>query len=272
MPVIIKKLTTLTTVFLAFLIIAFGLSLIVISNDLEFFKSYPSLQATTRELGALLFVTASISMVWELFVKRSFLQEVVELVHLSQNIQQSGVSRITKNSYHAVPWDELFADTTEFDMIVSYARTWREMHRTQLRELSSNPKCRIRVVLADPNSQPLISELSRRYAISESDIVALIKEAIQNFTDYLGRGSATFELYLSNRACLYTYYRFNDSLVVSFTANHHAKTDRPCLLLEQSGSLTTFFRDDFEKFIQPLTPQLIKTTPEIERSGTNARG
>lgn len=254
MPSQTKKLTTLVTTLIAIVFIGTGLGLIVLTDELDYFAHHGSQKSIIRELGALMFVTASISVFWELFAKRSFLHEVVELVRISENVEESGVSRLCKDFYHAPPWAELFKDTTEFDMVVSYARTWRSMHHSHLTALSNDPKCRIRVVLADPNCQELVAELARRYEKTVEEMLASMNEAVREYTDFLGRGSASFELHLSKRSCLYTYYRFNDSIVVSFLPNHKVmRTERPTIVLERSGIFPTIFRRDFDALVAQST-------------------
>jgi len=254
MPSQTKKLTTLITSLIALVFIFAGLGLIVLTDELDYFTTHGSQKSIVRELGALMFVTASISVFWELFAKRSFLHEVVELVRISENIEESGVSRLCKDFYHTPPWAELFKDTTEFDMVVSYARTWRSMHHSHLVALGKDPKCRIRVVLADPNCPELVAELARRYNKTHEEMLVSMNEAVREYTEFLGGGLAQFELYLSKRACLYTYYRFNDSIVVSFLPNHKVmRTERPTIILERSGVFPTIFRQDFHQLIAQST-------------------
>jgi hypothetical protein len=247
MPNADKPFVKLQALFITCLFICFGVVLLLLSEQATI--AHPTWQVILRELGALMLVTASVSFLWEFFAKLALLKDVIELVELSENIEASGINSVYQKFYEEPPWADLFEDATEVDLHVSYARTWRASQRTRLRDLSKR-KCHIRLLMANPESDDLVKELSRRHATTPVEMRKLITESQAEFCDLLGKGLATYELFLTDRAVLYTYYRFNDSIVVACGANSDAKADRPAFLLTRPGVLTAFVKEDFESCLR----------------------
>jgi hypothetical protein len=169
---------------------------------------------------------------------------------LSESIRASGVHDVFRRFYTDVPWNQLLPGTAEFDLIVSYARTWKNTYREQLKQIAANPRARIRVVLANPENQALIEELSRRYGLSSGDVKSYAQESLADFTTLLGSGTAECHIRVSDRPCLYTYYRFDDVLILSLFPNTNVRTDRPGFVLRGDGTLSRFLRDEFETYFQ----------------------
>lgn len=248
MSPLVKRFTNLQAALIALFFVTAGMALIVASDDLDYFKAHHSQQLIAREMGALMFVTASVSILWELFAKRSLLQEVIELVRLSDNVLKAGLRRAFTAFYADIDWADLFKGVTEVDLAVSYARTWRNTHRTELRALKKKAGARVRLILPDPEYAPLVGELARRYGQTEDAMKSALKEAIAEFTEYLSGGDAELELYLAKRQTSYSYFRFNDTVVVAIICNADGRADRNGLVCNRPGKLTESFEADFECF------------------------
>ena len=173
---------------------------------------------------------------------------------LSESIRRSGVHDVFRRFYTDVPWVHLFPHTTEFDLIVSYARTWKNTHREPLKQIATNPKATIRVVLANPDNPDLMLELARRYELPAAEVTSCVRESLADFRALLASGAAECHIHVSNRASLHTYYRFDEVLVLSLFSNNNAKADRPGFLLNRDGTLTRFLRDEFETYFQNSQP------------------
>jgi hypothetical protein len=169
---------------------------------------------------------------------------------LSDSIRASGVHDVFRRFYTDVPWDKLLPGTTDLDVIVSYARTWKNTHREQLKEIAKNERARIRVVLANPDNPQLMVELAYRYALTQDEITSCVRESLTDFKSLLASGCAECYIHVSDRPCLYTYYRLNDVVLLSLFPNTKAKTDRPGFILRGAGTLSKFLREDFESYFQ----------------------
>jgi hypothetical protein len=169
---------------------------------------------------------------------------------LSESIRDSGVHDVFRRFYRDVPWNDLFRGLREFDLIANYARTWKNTNRDALRELAANPKATIRIVLANPNNPDLMGELARRYDLSVADVTTCVRESVADFTALLAGRAADCHIHLSDRAASYTYYRFDDALLLTLFSNNNAKADRPGFLLKRDGTLTQFLREEFEEYFR----------------------
>jgi hypothetical protein len=173
---------------------------------------------------------------------------------LAESIRTSGVHDVFRRFYVDVPWGRLFPNTNDFDLIVSYARTWKNTHNEALRKIAANHRARIRIVLADPDNPVLMAELARRYSVPQEKLTSYVRESLIDFQALCATGSADCHIHVSSRACLYTYYRFDEDCVLSLFSNVNSRSDRPGFLLNGDGELTRFLREEFEAYFTDSKP------------------
>lgn len=150
-----------------------------------------------------------------------------------------------------IDWHPLFTGVTELDLFISYGSTWRHTVHEDLSTVAANRKARVRIVLPDPNNPDLISELSRRFAIEPEALKGRLDEAVKEFKDIFQGSACQFQLICIPTAPVYTYYRFNQRILVAFYKNQTRRADVPALLLTQ-GPLYDFFYNDFSAMLAEL--------------------
>ena len=161
------------TTLVAFSTIIMGILTVYFST----FVSPGGWQKTVESLGSLLIVTGAIAFLWELWIKRAFLDEILAKTGISKELSFAGIIKITDVFHQDIDWRSYFNSVNKLDIFFAYGRTWRNSHTEELRRLASKRGARIRVVLPDPESEETVTELSRRFGYKTENLIELIKEA-----------------------------------------------------------------------------------------------
>ena len=202
---------------------------------------------TLREVGALLVVTGVLSVFWDLRGRRALTDEVLAAAELSSDITTAGLKRIATH-YLDVEWDKLLDGANHVDLFFAYARTWRATHATPLRHLVERDGTRLRVLLPDRENAPLMEGLAAKFRYSVAELARHIEDAesdIANLRQQAASG-ATVELRYTTEFPVYTYYRFDRSCFVVLYSQAPGRVEVPAFECEQGGSLSGFFRGQFE--------------------------
>jgi Domain of unknown function (DUF4062) len=167
-------------------------------------------------------------------------------VDIVEVVQQAGLASIGIDFYRGVPWPELFANSTNLDLFLTYGRSWRRGLTKELRDFAARPDSRMRVILPDTveGNTTALPEIAKRAGQSISDVVLRINEAEAEFGDL---GAA---IWRSDTAQLYASYRFDDLVVVSLYNHQRGNSEGvPTLLCERGGTLFRWFADDFDAIV-----------------------
>jgi hypothetical protein len=235
--------TNLWSLLLALVVFIAAISLLYASEKIP--SNYSSLRALAASVGSLLFASVAVTIIWELFQKRMFRNELLDYFCVSENIEQSGVERILYR-FDEVDWKELFENCTSFDLFLSYGRSWRGTNETRLRELAQRTDAKVRLVLPDPQNADLMKQLSIRFRKTEAEVQRLANEAIDAFEKIFAGKGCQFALKVTDRPPTNAYYRFGGRRVVTLYNYKDLKGDVPVFVLKKPGRLADFFDDEFE--------------------------
>ncbi|MBA4419344.1 MAG: hypothetical protein C0392_15790 [Syntrophus sp. (in: bacteria)] len=117
---VIKENTNLRTLVVSICAALIALGLLVLGAKIP--DSNSTWKALLNSLGSVLFASIAIAVIWQLFQKRSFRQELLECIGSSENIQSSGIEGVYYR-FDEVDWKDLFNDCTEFDLFITYGRS-----------------------------------------------------------------------------------------------------------------------------------------------------
>jgi len=232
---------------LAVIIVAVGTLLLYISSMETTWRVHPVIQRVVEHAGALIFVTGLLHLLWELYGKRVFLDEVLAKAGVAQAARSVGIREAYDDFQRLSDWPQLFSGVKELDILVSYARTWRNIHLQELRTLVTTPGTRVRLILPDPDDEAAVGALAERYATLPDEVRKRIAEAANEFAN-LGNLDVTQVWYMRG-APMYSWYRFDDQAVMSFYNHQVDRSPVPAFVVEQGGILFTFARSDFEKLL-----------------------
>jgi hypothetical protein len=231
---------------IALVIGAIGVVALYISAMSEGKHGPSAWDSVLREGGALLFVTAAITVAWDLRGRRQLTNEVLAAADLSEDITVTGLSRITTH-YTEIDWDGLLNSATHVDLFFAYAATWRAYHDAALRRLVKRDGARVHVILPDRHDGAQISQLAGRFGTSNDQIEQKVKDAEDAFSA-LSRerdANATLELRVTTAFPVYTYYRFDGRCIGVLYSQAGERVEVPAFECRHGGTLHKFFSDQF---------------------------
>jgi hypothetical protein len=241
--------TTLWNIIVSLAVTGFGIALLFAAAKLQWMIDHPGTQSVARSLAGFLIVSVAIAMLWQLRIKRAFLEEVMAKARLAEEVRAAGVVTLTRNE-STIDWTSYFKNVRKLDIFFSYGSTWRHSRITELRTLAERGECRIRIILPDPDNQTIIEELAGRFNTKRENLKEKIKEAVEEFTSVFGQDSkVSFELYYIQRVPLFTYYRFDDLCIASFYNHQKDYQQVPFIVSAKPGTFYEFFRNDFAYFM-----------------------
>jgi hypothetical protein len=227
---------------------ALGVLVLYLSAEWEGRHGLGPVDVTIREVGALLLVTGALGVFWDLRGRRALMGELLAVSDLSSDIANTGLKRIARR-YLDIEWDELLDGAAHVDLFFAYGRTWRATHATALRRLVEREGTRLRVILPDRTDTALLDQLAAKFRYTRAQLIQHITEAESDFANLRTQadGKGTVETRLTREFPIYTYYRLDRRCVVVLYSQAPGRVDVPAFECDQSGSLSAFFRDQFEK-------------------------
>lgn len=243
----------LRTILVALVIVVLGVILLYLSNQ-DFWTGYEAWQVVVRDIGGLLIVTVAITLLWELWAKRAFLDEVLVKVRMADEVKLAGLVRVTDSFHRGIDWDPLFHSVNKLDIFFAYGRTWRSTHTEELREVAARKGARIRIVLPDPDDVQTVSELARRFNSTPEKIKQLIKEAETDFRNlrHISAGNgAQIGIWFLPATPQFSFYRFDHIAIFALYSHSRERVPIPTFVVEMGGTLYDYIRKEFEAMIRP---------------------
>lgn len=236
-----------------------------ISNQDSWYEETSAWQATWNQIAALIVATALITIGWELFGKRTFASEVLQKAQLSAEIVDAGIVRVTDSYLEEVEWAELFDPASRLDIVVAYARTWRNAQAQRLQELASRRGTRIRVFLPDPEDPMTMSVLADRFNTKPDLLAQTVHEAIEGFAAFGNNSQGAVEVWVRPGDAVFTCYRFDSRAVLTlYSHGKDRRTSVPTFVV-RSGKLMRFIDDE----IASLATQSRRVFPSEASEGVH---
>lgn len=248
MPKDFKSLNDYKSIAISFGVTLIGVVLLILPQLIPEIKEWPIALAIFTNLGALLVASLSLSIIWELTIKRSFLNEIYEVSKVSIEVKESGLTGISM-VFHQQDWGNYFKNVKHFDFFVTYAKTWRNSNKHFMDELAKRADAKIRVVLPNPDNLQLITELARRCNKTESNMKSVIEESIKDYNYIFSGKECQYAIYLTDRAPLFCIYRFDHQILASLFTQMKDIQLVPMLKMDTLGSVSRFFIREFDDLI-----------------------
>ncbi len=250
MSAIVER-TNMRTILVAIGIAVFGSWLMLLStNDvwwkkIDVYVDGPSLQCFVSNFGGLLVATVPLTLFWELWGKRAFLDEILVKARIAKELEDAGIVHAFQSFQMVDVWEKLISVSSEIDVFFVYGHSWRSNNREHLRKFLAGRYSRLRVILPDPDDRETVVELSRRFSMDVETLRNHISEASVDFKSLAPDGKKV-EVYLfSGLAPHFSYYRFGNTSV--FAPYNHCKNKGPVptLVVRDGGFMFNFLRDEF---------------------------
>ncbi|MBM3477409.1 MAG: (2,3-dihydroxybenzoyl)adenylate synthase [Armatimonadetes bacterium] len=261
---VLEERTTLRTVVLALGVLLVGLVLLYLASNDTLWRAQSPWQSMVRQLGSVLTVTVVIALLWNLWGKRAFVDELFAKARIAEDIQQSGIVGFTESFQRSIDWESLFRSGAHLDICFAYGRTWRNSHRAELQALAKRPEARIRVVLPDPDDTTTVAEMARRFDVSAEQFSSAVREAAEDFTS-LGRlnpeNRHLVQVWYLPATLQFSFYRFGTSVVFALYTHRKERAPVPAFVIQEGGSFYEFVRAEFRAMVED-DPPLARRAPE----------
>jgi len=194
-----------------------------------------------------------VSAVWEIFGKRSFSREVLNLANVSDNLIDSGIIYVYKD-FKNIDWNEELRGVNKLIMFFTYGNTFRNQNKQVLESFSAKNKDWT-VVLPNFNDKKIIDELDRRFCYGTYDprgekesVEKQIQKAIRDFIEMgakikLYNGTICSSYYLMDEICIFAPFKhgYPKSYVPAFKCSNK---------LCSNGTLVEFCFDDMSRILE----------------------
>ncbi len=234
-------------------VVVIGIGVLYISAREDCWKNYKVWQTVLQNVGSLLMVTVALSLLWELYGKRSFLDEVLSKAQISKEITFAGITKITDSFHHYdIDWKTYFSTVNKLDIFFAYARTWRNTYTEELQKVAAREGARIQIVLPDPEDKQVIVELARRFNYTEDKMKRLIRETetyFRNLSKSAGANGAQIDIWFLPAAPLFSFYRFDRVGILALYTHRRELVSVPTFVCEMGGTLYDYIRKEFKAMI-----------------------
>lgn len=248
---IVRERMSLRTIVIAIVVSAAGMSLLGWTASSERWQDATSWQAFLQNLGALLFVTGLLTVVWDLFSKRAFAKELLDLTGLADDVRAAGLVRAVSSFRTEMNWPNLLRKTSTLDLFVCWARTWRNQHESELAAILTRKSGLIRVILPDHEHAETLATMVTHFSGYDADrIKQEVADAVAFFkklhTERKNR-SARVEIRHVRRVPLFSWYRLDEQVaILAFYAHRQKVSTIPTFVCRRGGFIYEFADHEFE--------------------------
>lgn len=201
------------------------------------------------QVGAAIIVSVALGLIWDFWGRRSLAAEVLERVGASTDVDRLGIRKLDM-SFQGLDWSKFFEEARKVDILVIYARTWRNVARAPLEAFLSSKSNTLRFCLPDPECDWLMEALAKRLDSKPDEVKRKILESAEVITDLRGQGRAKIQIYFRAGEPLYSMY-VSESVAVLSLYPHRKEQGHvvPTAILGR-GELLNFAMDDFKDALQ----------------------
>ena len=245
-----RKVSTLTAWLTAISVLAIGVAMLYVSGrSMTFWRSHQGLQSLSNNLGSTLIAAVALAGLWELVGKRAFARELFESSRTSISVQAAGLTNVSTDYIHEPVWARLIRSSSNIDVFVAYANTWRTTNYKELQEFLRRGGT-LRVVLADPGDDHTMTVLARRFGDRPpADLRRGIETAAKEYAA-LAKAGGTVDVCYWKGDRVYSAYRLDGTIIATmYKHRDNPNPEVPVLTCERGGSLYEFFSAELDDII-----------------------
>lgn len=198
---------------------------------------------TTKTLLATIFSSlASISgvaLLWEVIAKKSFSNDLYNMVQISSSLQSSGIENVYL--YRDVDWKNELQETKTLKIFFAYGSTFRNNNSDELKKLKS-----LTVYLPDPLNTNVIDNLDYRFRYgkySDKGEESTSKKILQAISDFKEWGA---KVYLHGMMHTHTLYMLDKKCILATYKHCKSRSNVLTLKAENSGTVCQFINEEFD--------------------------
>ena len=199
-------------------------------------------------VGSFVIASVVMALIFQFWQLRGLLEDLFNRVRSAEQWTHSGISGFSVSIYDNIPWNALFAESDRLNMMVAYARTWRNSHQALLEEFVKRPVTVLEVILPDPDVAESMCEFGRRFQVSPDEVRGRIMEAIAFFVDLRAQAHQRSEvkIYLVAQTLQFSFYQFNRRVVFASYKHRPGRGSIITLLADRGGELYSWISDEWD--------------------------
>ena len=253
-----KRITNLKTYIVSGVLVLLGILLLIASETITFAEGYLWVKALISNLGSLFIASVSIALLWELFSKREFLDELLANTGLADEIRLSGITGISVIPLKGPDFSKIIRTGERLDIFVCYANTWRANYEEDLVFLAKKKNCRIRLIVPDPDNIQIMADLAKRFNAADADTMqSRIKQAITEYKalfNSAGNQTLDFSVWIHGETPVTSFYRFDHYAVITLYKHAKGRGSAPTIVAERGGSLYSYVEVEVDSMIKGIAP------------------
>lgn len=267
-----KERTSLRTALIAISVGLMGIILIAIAANADWLIAHPSWQTPIKDLGSLLFASVAVALLWELFARRAFQEELMLAANIAEDVRAAHLLNITDNFMSGIKWEELFRNSDTLTIFFSYGNPWREYYEKELLKLATRHDTHIQLMLPDPTNEDVVSELSRRFGEPKTSIKDGVLTTEKEFKKLFNKaqGSHKFSIWYLSFAPVFSYYIFDEVVVLTLYKHRRGRVFTiPAFVFEKDGKLYKFIKEEHEAIMDESNELAKQVFPESSQYLSN---
>jgi hypothetical protein len=242
--------TALTLLIVGLFLLLIGLHLVGSSpNSSTGILSKNKFGLVLQDAGALLVGSSAVAVLWELVVRRAFVDEILDRTGTATSIAKAGITACTFDFHHDVPWKELLDEGLRLDAFFAWAEFWRESHGEQIRTLARRRSSRIRVILPDPQDQATIDSLAQRFQSDPGTVTAKVQSALRYFLD-LKHDGGNVRVWTVSFPHTFSTYVIDETGVLALYSHRPVDVSIPAFVCRRGGTLYKYISDEIESIVR----------------------
>lgn len=152
------------------------------------------------------------------------------------------------NCFEKKDFSELFSDSSTLITSFIHSRKWRESNNDLIQDYMQRKDTKWKVILPDVSNQTLMTVIKEHF-----DDGKTMKSKIIDVYDYFYRLMDRFgdriEVYLHSFYPSYSFYKFDDKIIVSLYPLTDERKPTPTFLIDINNDVSDFFTRDIESII-----------------------
>lgn len=217
-------------------------------------SAHPVIHGMLAAIGEAFLISGTISVIADQLVRRDISNFWLDAVGIEKSIREAGLKEI-KSSFHNFDFSPLFRSAKEIDVCFIYASAWLSYNVNSIKDFLSRDGGRLRVCLLDDGAA-VVPPLADSFGYEAKDLQDRILKSVaelQSCVDDLRKCAklkGQLLIYKHTRPPRYSYYRFDETLLLVSYNNARGRPDVPVFVFRDSSmGVTKFLTDDFEKVV-----------------------
>jgi hypothetical protein len=201
--------------------------------------------------------TGTLTVLWELGVRRTFFAELLEAIderiRVSESVTSHRLIQVTNDFFGAIDWERLITEARQIDLYWWAGRTWLKHNADLLRKKAEqDKKFRLRLVLPDTRDSRILERMAADSGIGGDTLRAAVEEAKETVRALVG---AKAEVLASPRVPRYPFMRLGGVVVLGTYSNWVGLNDqRPTFLFPSESDIGGAAMREFSEVAKRADP------------------